>query len=227
MGEWRAAVHLWIRGACHPMRAVRREWGARLPIHLLRRDAATVARELLGCYLVRRFRERFLVVKIVEAEAYLGACDRASHAWNDRHTARTANLFRAGGVAYVYFIYGMYHCLNVVTGSAEDGSAVLVRAAAPIEGAGEMAKSRGLSGAPRPGDIAGGPGKLCQALRIGLEFNGQRFDRGSLTLHAGEEVADCDVAIGPRVGVRYAGEAAEWPLRFALAGDPHVSRPRL
>lgn len=209
------------------MSATRKEWGAKLPLPFLRRDAATVARELLGSYLVRRFEGRSLVVEIVETEAYLGACDRASHAWNDRKTARTANLFRAGGVAYVYFIYGMYHCLNVVTGSAEDGSAVLIRAAAPIEGVEEMEKLRGLSGASRPGDIAGGPGKLCQALRIGLELNGQRFDRGSLTLYEGEEVADCDVAIGPRVGVTYAGEAASWPLRFALAGNPHVSRPRL
>jgi len=202
-------------------------WGPVLPLSFFRREASIVARELLGRYLVRRFEGRSLVVKIVETEAYLGAADRASHAWEGRRTARTANLFRAGGVAYVYFIYGMYHCLNVVTGSSEDGSAVLVRAAAPVVGGEEMAGLRRLSRASRPGDIAGGPGKLCQALAIDLALNGQRFDRGSLVLRAGEEIAPDQVVTGPRVGIAYAGEAADWPLRFALADDPNVSRPRL
>lgn len=201
-------------------------WGPVLPLSFFRRDAETVARELLGRYLVRRIGTQRLVVKIVETEAYLGAADRASHAWKGRRTARTAHLFRSGGVAYVYFIYGMYHCLNVVTGSATDGSAVLVRAALPLVGAEAMAELRGLTKAPRPGDIAGGPGKLCQALAIGLTLNGERFDRGVLTLRSGDPAAPGEVAVGPRVGVAYAGEAAKWPLRFALAGNPHVSRPR-
>jgi len=208
------------------MTTAARRFGSLLPLSFYRRDAATVARELLGCYLLRRVGSRSLVVRIVETEAYLGARDRASHAWRGRRTARTAHLFQAGGVAYVYLIYGMYHCLNVVTGSADDGSAVLVRAAEPVVGGEEMARLRGLGRTVRPGDIAGGPGKLCQALAIDLALNGERFDRGDLTLREGETVPPEALAMGPRVGIAYAGEAADWALRFAVAGDPHVSRPR-
>ncbi|HVS01929.1 MAG TPA: DNA-3-methyladenine glycosylase, partial [Thermoanaerobaculia bacterium] len=88
-------------------------------------------------------------------------------------------------------------------------------------------RHRGLSRPPRPGDLAGGPGKLCQALRVDRTLDGGRLDRGELLLTAGEPVAASEVARGPRVGVAYAEDAALWPLRFAVAGNRHVSRPRL
>jgi DNA-3-methyladenine glycosylase len=168
-----------------------------------------------------------LVLRVVEVEAYLGAPDRASHAWGGRRTARNASLYLPGGHAYVYFIYGMHWCLNAVTGEADTGGAVLLRAGEPVLGEERMRRNRRLAAAPRPGDLAGGPGKLCQALAVDRAFDGLRLDRGSLQLAAGEPVAPSRVAAGPRIGVAYAGEAAHWPLRFAVAGNPHVSRPRL
>jgi DNA-3-methyladenine glycosylase len=198
-----------------------------LPPSFFRRPAEAVARHLLGRWLVRDIGAVRLILRLVEVEAYLGAPDRASHAWGGRRTARNASLYLAGGHAYVYFIYGMHWCLNAVTGDAGVGSAVLLRAGEPLAGEERMSENRGRRAAPRPGDLAGGPGKLCQALAVDRAFDGVRLDEGALRLTAGRPVAPRQVATGPRVGVAYAGEAARWPLRFAIAGNPHVSRPRL
>jgi DNA-3-methyladenine glycosylase len=165
-------------------------------------------------------------LRIVETEAYLGGEDRASHAWGGRRTARTGFLFRPGGFAYVYFIYGVHHCLNAVTGRADDGGAVLLRAGEAFEGATAMRRNRGLGRSPRPGDLAGGPGRLCQALAIDMSLNGVPLDRGELRITTGEPVTSDEIAVAPRVGVAYAGEAAGWPLRFAWRGHREVSRPQ-
>jgi DNA-3-methyladenine glycosylase len=198
-----------------------------LPPSFYRRPAEAVARDLLGRYLVREVEGEILVLRLVEVEAYLGAPDRASHAWGGRRTPRNASLYLPGGHAYVYFIYGMHWCLNAVTGEADVGSAVLLRAGEPVAGEETMRRHRGWPAPPRPGDLAGGPGKLCQALAVDRACDGLQLDRGPLRLTAGEPVAPGQVATGPRIGVAYAGEAAAWPLRFAVAGNPHVSRPRL
>jgi DNA-3-methyladenine glycosylase len=197
-----------------------------LPLSFYRRPAEVVARDLLGRYLVRETGGERLVLRVVEVEAYLGAPDRASHAWGGRHTPRNASLYLPGGHAYVYFIYGMHWCLNAVTGEAGVGSAVLLRAGEPEAGEERMRRNRGLQAPPRPGDLAGGPGKLCQALAVDRACDGLRLDRGPLQIAAGEPPGPEPVAVGPRIGVAYAGEAAQWPLRFAIAGNPHVSRPR-
>ena len=201
-----------------------------LPVAFYRRPAETVARELLGRWLVRDADGERLVLRLVETEAYLGAPDAASHAAGGRRTERNESLYRAGGYAYVYFIYGMHYCLNAVTGRSGVGSAVLLRAAEPVAGEATMRHRRGLADRPRPvrpGDVAGGPGKLCQALGIDRALDAAPLFRGALKIVAGEPVAAAAVARGPRVGVDYAGEAAAWPLRFAERGNPHVSRPRL
>ena len=197
-----------------------------LPRSFYRRPAETVARDLLGRYLVRRLDGERLVVRLVETEAYLGATDRASHAWDGRRTARNESLYLAGGHAYVYLIYGLHHCLNVVTGGPEVGSAVLLRAAEVVEGTGRMQRHRGLDRRPRPTDLAGGPGKLCQALAVDRAQDGVSLLRGELTVTRGAPVAAAEVAVGPRIGIDYAGEAAAWPLRFAESGNLEVSRPR-
>ena len=200
--------------------------GEPLPRAFYRRPAAEVARDLLGRWLVREVGGERLVVRLVETEAYLGGPDRASHAWGGRRTARNESLYLEGGHAYVYFIYGMHWCLNAVTGEAGIGSAVLLRAGEPLAGAERMAASRRLVRPPRPGDLAGGPGKLCQALAVDRALDAAPLDRPPLYLTAGEPLADAEVAAGPRVGVDYAGEAAAWPLRFTVRGNRHVSRPR-
>lgn len=204
-----------------------------LPLSFYRRPAEAVARDLLGRYVVRELPgeggrpvER-LVLRLVETEAYLGAPDLASHASGGRRTARNESLYLPGGHAYVYFIYGIHWCLNAVTGEADTGGAVLLRAGEPVAGEARMAENRGWTRPPRPGDLAGGPGKLCRALGVGRDLDGALLDRPPLFLVHGEPVADAEVATGPRIGVDYAGEAAAWPLRFGVRGNPHMSRPRM
>lgn len=184
-----------------------------------------MARDLLGRWVVRDFGDEKLILRIVETEAYLGVSDRASHAWAGRRTARNEAMYLGGGHAYVYFIYGMHFCLNVVTGATETPQAVLLRAGEPVDGASRMAELRGLEGRVRDGAIAGGPGRLCRALAIDRELNAAKFWHQPLRLAAGEPVQDRVVARGPRVGVDYAGEATAWPLRFAVRGNRHVSKP--
>lgn len=190
------------------------------------RPSEVVARDLLGRFLVREIAGERLVLRLVEVEAYLGPGDRAAHTWGGRRTERVRSMYLGGGHAYVYRIYGIHHCLNVVTGRPGDGTAVLLRAGEAIEGGQRMARRRRLAGAPRPGQLAGGPGKLCQALDVGRDLDGASLLAGVLRIVAGEPVDDAAVVRGPRVGVDYAGEAASWPLRFALAGSAEVSRPR-
>ncbi len=185
-----------------------------------------MARDLLGRYLVRDADGERLILRLVETEAYLGAPDRASHAWDGRRTARNESLYLPGGHAYVYFIYGMHFCLNAVTGEGGIGSAVLLRAGEPVLGAERMAENRGWTRIPRPGDLAGGPGKLCQALAVGRELDGVLLNQPPLRIAAGEPATPEEIVASPRIGVDYAGEAAAWPLRFSLRGNPHVSRPR-
>lgn len=190
-----------------------------------RRPAETVARDLLGRFLVRELDGERLVLRLVETEAYLGAPDRASHAWDGRRTARNESLYLAGGHAYVYMIYGLHFCLNAVTGEAGVGSAVLLRAGEPVGGEERMRENRGWTRVPKPGDLAGGPGKLCQALGIGRELDGVLLDRPPLFIATGEPAAEAEIVASPRIGVDYAGEAALWPLRFSLRGHRHVSKP--
>lgn len=200
---------------------------APLPLSFYRRPAEEVAPDLLGRWLVRRNGRQRLVLRLVEVEAYLGAPDRAAHAWGGRRTARNESLYLPGGYAYVYFIYGMHWCLNVVCGEKDEGGAVLLRAGEPLRGETAMRARRGLADRVRPGDVAGGPGKLAQALGVDRALDGARLDGRELWLAAGKPLPRSRVATGPRIGVAYAGEAAGWPLRFAEAGNPHVSRPRL
>ncbi len=200
-----------------------------LPIAFYRRPAEAVARDLLGRYLVREVDGERLVLRLVETEAYLGGPDRASHAWGGRRTPRNESLYLAGGHAYVYFIYGMHYCLNAVVGEggeADAGGAVLLRAGEPVAGEERMRENRGWTRVPRPGDLAGGPGKLCQALAVGRELDGVLLNRPPLRITAGEPANPEEIVASPRIGVDYAGEAAAWPLRFSLWGNPHVSRPR-
>lgn len=196
-----------------------------LSVRFFRRDAETVARGLLGRYVVRIHRGAPLVLRIVETEAYLGKGDRASHAWRGHSTPRTESLFRAGGCAYVYLIYGLHNMFNVVVGKEGRGGAVLIRAGEPVVGASKMRRLRSLARSAPEEAVASGPGKLCQALAIDRSYDGADLRHGSLRIGRGRKVAAAQVEVGVRVGVDYAGEAADWPLRFAVAGSRHVSRP--
>lgn len=203
---------------------------APLPQGFYRRAAEEVARDLLGRYLVRTMPDgERLVLRLVEVEAYRGEGDLASHASDGPVTERSRKLYREGGHAYVYLIYGVHHCLNAVAGSTDDGHAVLLRAGEPVAGEARMRELRGFAQDRKlgPGDLAGGPGKLCRALGVGRGEDGTPLWEGNLLLTEGVAVPESEVVRGPRIGVDYAGEAAAWPLRFAIAGHPHMSRPRL
>ena len=164
---------------------------------------------------------------IVETEAYLGIPDRAAHTHGGRRTERNRSMWIDGGHAYVYFIYGMHCCMNVVAGLAEEPVAVLLRALQPDEGVDGMYRRRGA--ARRDADLCSGPGKLCQALEIDRQLDGVDLvtdDRLFVELLRQRPLPAGAIAAGPRVGVEYAGEWAAEQLRFAIADNPNVSRPR-
>ena len=161
-----------------------------------------------------------MVGRIVEVEAYLGARDAACHSFRGR-TKRNAVMFGPGGHAYVYFIYGFYHCLNVVTLGEGEPEAVLIRALEPVEGQELMRTNR--KGRP---NLCNGPGVLCQALGIDRSFNGHALWLKPLQICPGALLTDEHIASTPRIGVDYAGEAAAWPLRFCIEGNAHVSKAR-
>jgi DNA-3-methyladenine glycosylase len=155
-------------------------------------------------------------------EAYCGVEDRASHARGGRRTPRTETMYREGGVAYVYFVYGMHHQFNVVTGPEGVPHAVLVRAVEPTEGVGWMRRRRP---ARADRELTSGPGKLCQALGIDRTYNGEDLPGRRVWIEdAGEAQTDEEIASGARVGVAYAGEDALKPWRFWVKGSEYVSR---
>lgn len=193
-----------------------------LPLSFYRRDTETVARELLGMRLCRRLADGTLLSgRIVETEAYLGKTDPACHTFGGRHTPRTATMYAAGGVAYVYLIYGMHWCLNAVTRSEGEPEAVLIRAVAAERGQEYFAATLPHL---KPAQWLSGPGRLCRAMDIGRAQNGESLRSDELWIEKGVAVGGEHVAAVPRVGVDYAGEAAAWPLRFYLKGEPAVSR---
>ncbi|MDF2447341.1 MAG: DNA-3-methyladenine glycosylase [Moraxellaceae bacterium] len=193
-----------------------------LPTTFYRRDTTTVARELLGMRLCRQLPDGDVQSGIiVETEAYLGREDPACHTYGGRHTPRTATMYAAGGVAYVYLIYGMYYCLNAVTRDAGEPEAVLIRALAPEQG---MAQWQAAYPRLKPHQWLSGPGRLCRALQIDKSLDGLSLRSEALWIEKGERVAGEDIVSAPRIGVDYAGAAAQWPLRFYVHQHPAVSR---
>lgn len=191
-------------------------------------DPVKLARKLLGRRLVRVQADGTrLSGRIVETEAYLGIEDRAAHTWGGRHTERNHSMWMEGGHAYVYFTYGMHHCLNVVSETAERPTACLIRAIEPLEGlermkemrAGKVAFSR-----LKERDLCSGPAKLCQAMGIDRGLDGEDLARsGRLFIELDGAVNASRIDRGPRVGIGYAGEWADKPLRFFVRGNEHVS----
>ncbi len=182
------------------------------------RETEVVARELLGMVLECETDDGIASGRIVETEAYLGPHDPACHAAVGL-TARNRHLHGPPGVAYVYFIYGMYWCFNAVTREEGHGSAVLVRALEPVAGIEAMRKRR--LRARRDQDLTNGPGKLCLALGIDRRHDGLRLDRPPLRILEAEPVPDGQVAVTPRVGIT---KAADWPLRWYVRDSAYVSR---
>jgi DNA-3-methyladenine glycosylase len=182
------------------------------------RPTELVARDLLGAVLEHRTPEGIAAGRIVETEAYLGEHDLACHAAVGR-TGRTDALYGPPGTAYLYFIYGMYWCVNAVTRRRGEPSAVLIRALEPIVGVDLMRRRR--PNARRTVDLANGPGKLCLALGIDGTSHRRSLQTSDLVIRAGATIPDANVAVTPRIGIT---KCADWPLRFLVADSAYVSR---
>ena len=190
-----------------------------LPREFYTRATELVARDLLGAVLECRTRDGVTSGRIVETEAYLGEHDLACHAAAGR-TARTDPLYGAPGIAYVYFIYGMYWCFNAVTRGEGEPSAVLVRALEPLAGIDVMRERRAVR-SRRDTDLTNGPGKLCQALGIDARHNRSPLQSPPLLIRRGVDVPREAVTVTPRVGI---SRSADWPLRWFVSDSPFVSR---
>jgi DNA-3-methyladenine glycosylase len=190
------------------------------------RDPRVVARELLGKLVVRRERRKLLAGRIVEVEAYLGADDLAAHAAAGR-TARNAVLFGPPGRVYVYFIYGMYYCLNVSCLPDGEAGGVLIRALEPVSGLEEMARARGLKelnfhSSRDLRKLISGPGRLCQAMSITRPRDNNKdviSSRSDLQM-MGDGFRVGKIAVTPRIGI---AKSAGLPLRYVVAGNLFVS----
>ncbi len=181
------------------------------PRAFYRRPTVEVARDLLGCWFARLYRGRWYGARVVEAEAYLGCEDPAAHSWRGRRTRRVQPMYMDGGHLYVFFVYGMHYCANIVTRTEGIPEAVLLRAAEGPPGA--------------PPRLLSGPGRLCAALGITAAASGcDLVGNGSLRLYL-RRGAPPEIGVSARIGVDYAGTAKDWPLRFYVMHSPALSGP--
>ncbi|WBW49487.1 DNA-3-methyladenine glycosylase [Peptoniphilus equinus] len=193
---------------------------------ILEGDTVLAAESLLGSILVLEQDGHHLMARIVETEAYLGIHDKACHSYGGRITPRNSVLYRPAGTLYVYFTYGMHYLLNIVTGDVARPEAVLIRGVEPLGDINPFAMNR--YGQPfdtltpyQKKHITNGPGKLTKALGISKVHNGTVLgERVSLELQKPTEA----IVATARIGIDYAEEARDWPLRFYLRGNGHVSK---
>ncbi|MEC5145056.1 DNA-3-methyladenine glycosylase [Chitinophaga sp. 212800010-3] len=185
-----------------------------------REDVLLIAQQLLGSTLVTNINGVRTAGIIVETEAYAGVTDRASHAWNNRRTNRTAVMYEPGGVAYVYLCYGIHYLFNIVTNVRDTPQAVLVRALEPVDGL-EIMKERTGNKNPL---LTAGPGALSKAMGIDLHLNGSRLSGNKIWVEQHSPVSHIDMAADTRVGVQYAGADAFLPYRFYIKNNKWVSK---
>ena len=199
----------------------------KLSMELYNTDAVSLARELLGKVLVTCADGEVTAGVITETEAYMGKNDRACHAYGGRRTARTETMYLPGGHAYVYLIYGMYYCMNVVAAEEDDPQAVLVRGILPIYGVDTMISRRKVGAKSVSAKkyvaekLVDGPGKLCRAMAIDRSMDACRLDSDRIYIcDAGFKLTG-EAMASPRINIDYAGEDVLKPWRFLVApGDP-------
>jgi len=176
-----------------------------------RRTTVRVARDLVGAWIARRDHGRWYGARIVETEAYLGSGDAAAHSFRGQRTSRVLPMYFDGGHLYVFFVYGMHYCVNIVTRRAGQAEAVLLRAAEGGPGA--------------PARLLSGPGKLCGALGITGDASGRDLlSGGDLRILRRPRARHPRIGVSARIGVDYAGAASAWPLRFFDVDSAAVSR---
>lgn len=198
---------------------------SRLPRSFFSRDGISVAKELLGKILVHETRLGSIRGVITEVESYMGVHDKGSHTYGGRRTKRTEPMFHKGGTSYVYFTYGMYHCMNIATGEEEDPQAVLIRSVVPAD---EESRQRMLALRLQAGrrqqqermvlkNLANGPGKLCIAMDISKADNDvDMVESPVFYVTEGIEICPQEIQEGKRIGIDYAEEAADYLWRFYL-----------
>jgi len=196
-----------------------------------KRNTLDVAKELIGKYLIHKSSEGATVGRIVETEAYIGPQDRASHAYEGKLTERTKIQFGPGGYAYIYQIYGINYCFNVVTEEPRKPEVVLIRALEPIDGIELMAKRRkNININKNLNHLTNGPSKLCQAMAIDKSLYGIDLCGGELFLASANNINNnnnnftINIAATPRINIDYAGEAKNYLWRFFLEGNPFISK---
>lgn len=195
----------------------------RLKQDFYRQDAITVARKLIGKLLVRNIMGKKMVCRIVETEAYLGPEDKGCHAYQNKRTKRTEVMFKPGGYTYIYLIYGMYYCFNVVTGREDKPEAVLIRSVEPVSGLEMIKKNRDIKSKQKE-DLTNGPGKLCQALKIDNDLN--RLDlvnQDVIYIENQPAEKDFEVAAGKRINIDYAEEYKNKLWRFYMKDNSFLS----
>lgn len=194
------------------------------------RDTITVAKELLGKVLVRVDGDKIYRGKIVETEAYLGLTDKASHAYGGKITNRTLNLYQEAGFSYVFLIYGMYDCFNVVTCSKKIPEAVLIRAIEPLSELDGISQNRynmnySELSAYKKKNISNGPGKLCKALKIDRNLNQKDLLEDEIYIEDGSDDI-FSIVTDKRIGIDYSEEAKDFMYRFYIEGNKHVSKEK-
>lgn len=187
-------------------------------------DTVKIAKDLLGKVLVTNFEGKITSGVIVETEAYTGIEDKASHAFDGKRTERTEVMYREGGVAYVYLIYGLHQMFNIVTGKRGVPNAVLIRGIEPIDGLEFMLQRRKKLRAEYT--LTRGPGAVAEAFGLDLKQSGAEVFSDLIWVEdRGTKVLEANIACGPRVGVEYADEHADLPYRFFFRGNNWVSKP--
>ena len=191
----------------------------RLNRDFFNRHTVEVAKELIGKYLVRNTKRGNIVGRIIEVEAYLGPIDKACHTYNYKKTEKTKIMYLIPGTLYVYFIYGMYYCLNVITEPEGVPCAVLIRQLYPIDGINLMKEYRNIKIGKNYKNLLDSPGKLCMALNITKEkFNATDScaSDSKLFFTEGEKINKENIVLGKRIGIDYAEEDKDRLLRFSL-----------
>jgi DNA-3-methyladenine glycosylase len=193
-----------------------------------RDDTLKVAQELLGKKIVHNYNGKTLSGIIVETEAYMGPEDKAAHSYGGRKTPRTTVMFEPGGVSYIYFIYGLYYCFNVVTSVANTPQAVLIRAIEPVDGLEDMALiryNRSYEDLKKKEiiNLTSGPSKLCTALRLDKTLNGVDLTSDILFIED-TNYPKFQTVKTTRIGIDYAEEAKEYPWRFYIKDNPYISK---
>lgn len=191
----------------------------KLPRSFYQQDGVAAAKALLGKTLVHVTPEGVTKGVIVETEAYMGPADAAAHSYKGR-TARTEIQYGPGGFSYVYLIYGMYSCMNIVVNEPEHPEVVLLRALEPVEGLSLMAARRKQE---KRTALCSGPGKLCRAMAIDQSCYGMDLCGDTLFLEETPGLPPFSIDAGPRIHIDYAGDARDYPWRFTVSGSPYLS----